>query len=94
VQRAAIEKALADWRGWTQQVQRYRSELLPLASDRSRVALAAYRGGASLQPWLEARRDEIKTNLDYADALAQQGRDWAALAYLIPESDSSPEMPR
>lgn len=84
VQRAAIEQTLADWRGWTQQVKRYRDELLPLASDRSRTALAAYRGGTSLQPWLDARRDEIKTRIEYADALAKWGRDWAALAYLVP----------
>lgn len=88
VQRAVIESALADWRGWTQQVQRYRDELLPLASDRSRTALAAYRGGAALQPWLDARREEIKTRIDYADALANQGRDWAALAYLIPSENA------
>lgn len=88
VQRAAIEQTLADWRGWTQQIQRYRDELLPLAGDRSRIALAAYRGGASLQPWLEARRDEIKTRIDYADALAAWGRDWAALAYLIPSENA------
>lgn len=82
-QRAAVERTLADWRGLTEQVQRYRDELLPLAHDRSQVALAAYRGGASLQPWLDARRAEIRTRLDYADALATWGQDWAALAYLI-----------
>ena len=93
-QRAAIERALADWRSLTAQVQRYHDELLPLAADRSRIALAAYRGGASLQPWLDARRDEIKLNLDYADVLAEWGRDWAALAYLIPDSGFPVEMPR
>lgn len=85
VQRAAVEHTLADWRGLTEQVQRYHKELLPLAHDRSYVALAAYRGGASLQPWLDARRAEIRTRLDYANALAAWGRDWAALAYLIPK---------
>lgn len=88
VQRAAIGQTLADWRGWTRQVNRYRNELLPLTRDRSRTALAAYRGGASLQPWLDARRDEIRTRVAYADALAQQGRDWAALAYLIPAENT------
>ena len=86
-QRAALEEKLAQWRGWTRQARRFRDELLPLAADRSRVALAAYRGGGSLQPWLDARRDEIKTRLDYADALAAWGRDWTALAYLIPAED-------
>ncbi|HST27163.1 MAG TPA: TolC family protein [Rudaea sp.] len=87
-QRAMVEQKLADWRGWTRQARRFRDELLPLAADRSRVALAAYRGGGSLQLWLDARRDEIKTRLDYVDALAAWGRDWVALAYLIPAEDT------
>jgi hypothetical protein len=61
---------------------------VPLAADRSRVALAAYRAGGSLQPWLDARRDEINMRLAYADALAAWGRGWAALAYLIPAEDT------
>jgi outer membrane protein TolC len=87
-QRAALEQTLAQWRGGTRQVRRYHDDLLPIAADRSRVALAAYRGGGSLRPWLDARRDEIKARLDYADALAAWGRDWAALAYLIPAEDT------
>ncbi|MBS0568968.1 MAG: TolC family protein [Proteobacteria bacterium] len=83
-QRAALEQTLAQWRGWTRQARRYHDDVLPLAADRSRVALAAYRGGGALQPWLDARRDEITARLNYADALAAWGRDWAALAYLIP----------
>ncbi|HTI96221.1 MAG TPA: TolC family protein [Rudaea sp.] len=86
-QRAAVEQRLADWRGWTRQARRFRDELVPLAADRSRVALAAYRAGGSLQPWLDARRDEIKTRLDFADALAAWGRGWVALAYLIPAEE-------
>ncbi|ODU74367.1 MAG: transporter [Lysobacterales bacterium 66-474] len=84
-QRAAVQGLLAEWRSLTTQAHRDRDELLPLAHDRAHVALAAYRGGASLQPWLEARRAEIRTRIDYADALAAWGRDWAALAYLIPK---------
>jgi hypothetical protein len=55
------------------------------------VALAAYRSGGTLQPWLEARRDEIALRLDYADALAAHARAWAALAYLLPEPIRSSE---
>jgi outer membrane protein TolC len=87
-QRAAVEQRLADWRGWTRQARRFRDELVPLAADRSRVALAAYRAGGSLQPWIEARRDEINTRLDFADALAAWGRGWVALAYLIPAEET------
>lgn len=88
MQKAAMMRALADWQGWTRQVRRYRDELLPLARDRSRTALAAYRGGASLQDWIDARRDEVDTRIAYADALGAWGRAWAALAYLLPEENT------
>lgn len=84
-QRQAVAANLAEWHGDTQQVTTYRTKLLPLAADRSRTALAAYRGGGSLEPWLEARRDEIDTRIAYANALAAWGQAWAQLAYLLPD---------
>jgi outer membrane protein TolC len=83
-QREAVTRAVASWRGWGRQIERYRQTLLPLARDRARTALAGYRGGGSLQPWLEARRAEIELRLSYADALAAHARLWASLAYLLP----------
>ena len=64
-----------------------RDTLLPLSRDRSRTALAAYAGGASLQDWLDARRDEIDTRIDYAEVLARWGQAWVELAYLLPDTD-------
>ena len=81
----AVQRLLATWQGYGRQVQRDRDTLLALAADRSAAALAAYRGGASLQPWLEARRDEIATRLDYVEALKAWGDSWAELAFLLPE---------
>lgn len=86
-QRAAVTAGLAEWHGDDTQVSTYRDKLLPLTTDRSRTALAAYGGGGSLQPWLEARRDEIDTRVAYAKALAAWGTAWAQLAYLIPSQD-------
>ncbi len=83
-QREAVTRALAGWQGWGRQIERYRQTLLPLARDRTRTALAAYRGGGPLQPWLDARRAEIELRLGYADALAVHARLWASLAYLLP----------
>ena len=83
-QREAIARAAATWQGWNQQIERYQKTLLPLARDRAQTALAGYRGGGVLQPWLDARRDEIELRMSYADALATRGRLWAALAYLLP----------
>lgn len=91
-QRETVARDVAAWQGWGRQIARDHETLLPLARDRSRVALAAYQGGGTtLQPWLEARRDEITLRLDYADALAARARAWAALAYLLPESTPSSE---
>ncbi|HET8763733.1 MAG TPA: TolC family protein [Rhodanobacter sp.] len=83
-QRETVARDIAAWQGWGRQIARDRAALLPLAHDRSAVALAAYRGGGTLQPWLDARRDEIALRLDYAAALAARARAWAALAYLLP----------
>ncbi len=83
-QHEAIGRATATWQGWNRQIERYRQTLLPLARDRAQTALASYRGGGILQPWLDARRDEIELRLNYADALAARGRLWASLAYLLP----------
>ena len=90
-QRATVARDIATWQGWGRQIARDHDTLLPLARDRSRVALAAYRGGGTLQPWLDARRDEIALRLDYTDALVARARAWAALAYLLPTSTPSSE---
>jgi cobalt-zinc-cadmium efflux system outer membrane protein len=89
MQTETVRKAFARWQGLGAQVARTRDSLLPLAHDRSRVALAAYSGGAALQPWLEARRDEFDARIDYAKLLGEWGQAWAELAYLLPSSDSA-----
>ncbi len=86
-QREAVTAGLAEWQGDDKQVSTYRDKLLPLATVRSRTALAAYRGGGSLQPWLGARRGEIDTRVAYAKALGAWGTAWAHLAYLLPEQN-------
>lgn len=87
-QAEAVRAAWAQWQSLARQVQRHREVLLPLASDRSSLALAAYRGGADIQPLLQARRDELSHHADYARMQADYGRAWAALAYLLPEGDT------
>jgi outer membrane protein TolC len=86
----AIQSAWAQWQSLGQQVRRHRDVLLPLANDRVALALAAYRGGGDIQPLLEARRDEIAHHTDYARMQAEYGRAWAALAYLLPTSETTP----
>ncbi len=82
---ATVQRTLARWRYLDAQVQRDENTLLPLVHDRSATALAIYRGGGALEPWLDARRAEISTNIAYANTLAARARAWVELAYLLPE---------
>ncbi|WP_238394519.1 TolC family protein [Pseudoxanthomonas wuyuanensis] len=80
---ARIRADVARWEALKRQAARYGSGLLPLSRDRSAAALAAYRAGGELQPWLDARRDELDTQVAYARSLGELGRAWAALAFLL-----------
>ncbi|MBW3550538.1 MAG: TolC family protein [Proteobacteria bacterium] len=84
-QAARIRADVARWEGFKAQVARDRSALLPLARDRAATALAAYRAGAPVRPWLDAQRDELDILIDHTQRLGALGRSWAALAYLLPE---------
>lgn len=81
---ARIRTDVARWEGLKRQVALHEQGLLPLARDRSATALAAYRAGGELQPWLDARRDELAIHLSHAEHLGDLGRAWAALAFLLP----------
>jgi outer membrane protein TolC len=83
-QTETVRSTLAEWRGLKRQLQRLQAQTLPLARDRSRTALAGYRAGGMLQPWVEASRDEIELRIQQARQLGELGRAWAALAYLLP----------
>lgn len=89
-QKEAIERALAEWRGLKQQVERKELEILPLARDRSETAVAVFGGGGPLQPWLDARRDELEFHIEHARHLGELARVWAALAYLMPREETAP----
>ena len=89
-QRALLRAALAEWHALDRQIERIERQSLPLARDRSAVALAAYGAGGALEPWLEARRDETELALEHARLLGELGRAWAALAWLLPEEETAP----
>jgi cobalt-zinc-cadmium efflux system outer membrane protein len=90
IQEETVRRAVAEWRGLQRQVVRKEYEILPLARDRSRAALAAYAGGADLQPWLDARREEVELHVEHARHLRELGRLWSDLAYLLPEEEVVP----
>jgi len=89
-QTEAVRRLLAEWDGLRQQVERTERDMLPLAKDRAQIAVANYRGGGDLQPWLEARRDEIELHIEHARHLGELGRAWTALAYLLPSPGDPP----
>lgn len=80
----AVRVALAQWHGLRAQVERHETQVLPLARDRAEAALAGYRAGGPLQPWLDARRDELEAHLMHVRHLGELARLWAALAFLLP----------
>lgn len=89
-QTETVQKALAEWEGLKRQIARKETEALPLARDRTRTALAAYAAGAELQPWLQARRDEIELEVEHARHLGELGRVWASLAFLLTDTEVAP----
>lgn len=76
---------LQQWRADRERLVRYDTELLPLAAERTRAALAAYRGGsAPLSAVLDARRGDIDTRMERLRLEMGVARLWAQLNYLIP----------
>lgn len=89
-QRDEVRRALAEWNGLKRRIARQEQQALPLALDRTQVALAAYRGGGALQPWLDARRDALDLHIEHARLMGELGHAWAALAYLLPDEETQP----
>ena len=83
-QRELLDRTIATWEGLRDQRDLYESSLLPLARDRTSVALAAYSGGGAIEPWLEAREDESALRRRYVQDLAELGETWLVLSTLMP----------
>lgn len=83
---AATRSMINEWQNGRERSNRYEKELIPLANDRTRAAIAAYRGGkASLVDVLMARRDEIDVRLQALQLETETARVWAQLNYLFPD---------
>lgn len=88
----ATREHLAETRSWLQEWQsgrdrltHYDGTLIPLTAERTRAALAAYRGGSGpLGAVLEARRMEIDTRMDRLRLEMETAGRWAQLEYLVP----------
>ena len=96
--RAHVAEALAmlqEWRSDRDRLTRYDASLLPLAAERTRAAIAAYRGGGGpLTAVLEARRGEIDTRMERLRLEMDAARLWAQLNYLVPVGHDTPAAAR
>ena len=94
----ATREHLAEARTWLQawhsnrgRMAHYERTLVPLAAERTRAALASYRGGSGpLGTVLEARRMEIDTRLDRLRLEMETASLWAQLnVLLVPDHGST-----
>ena len=82
---ADVRTMISDWEISGERARRFEKLLLPLARERTELALAAYSGGrGDLAAVLEARRAEIETQLSLITAELERGRAWARLNHLVP----------
>ena len=83
-----VAEAVGMWQEWQsdrERLARYDASLIPLSSERTRAAIAAYRGASSpLTAVLDARRSEIDTRMERLRLEMDTARLWAQLNYLIP----------
>lgn len=85
---------LHEWRSNRARLARYDQTLQPLAAERTRAALAAYRGaGGPLSAVLEARRGEIDTRMERLRLEVDTARLWAQLNHLVPASPGAAARP-
>jgi len=86
---------LAEWRNGRERLMRYKNDLLPLAAERSKAALAAYQGGkAGITDLLLARRNETDMQMQAVQLEMDTARAWAQLNFLIPANAGHPAAPR
>jgi len=82
---AETKAMIEEWQSDLERNARYERELIPLAKERTRAILGAYRGGkSSLSELLAARRNETDIQLQALQLQADTARLWAQLNFLFP----------
>jgi outer membrane protein TolC len=82
---AEARAMLQEWQSHRERLKRYDDSLIPLAAERTRASIAAYRGASGpLSAVLEARRNEIETRMERLRLEMDAARLWAQLNYLLP----------
>ena len=80
-----VRRMRLEWHALRDRIARFRAEIVPLATERTQAALAAYSGGrGALAEVLAARRGEAEASLNALQLERDAARLWARLVYLLP----------
>lgn len=86
---AQLETLLAKWDASKSVYERQVKENIALQKERLQLVLTQYRNAASsISEVLEARRALLQAQIDAINAQRDLARNWAALAYLVPQNFS------
>jgi len=86
---AEVRAAVAQWHLGRERLAHYATDLIPLARDRSRAALASYSAGrGDLRTAIDALTQEINTQLDEVQLEGAVARAWVFL-HLLHDSGAS-----
>lgn len=84
-----VRGMIAEWQNGRERLARYEKDLLPLAAERSKAALAGYQGGKSgVTDLLLARRNETDMRMQAVQLEMDTARLWAQLNFLIPAGNA------
>ena len=83
-----VRAMIAEWQNGRERLARYERELVPLAGERTKAALAGYQGGkTSVADLLLARRNETEVRMQAVQLEMETARLWAQLSFLIPDHE-------
>jgi outer membrane protein TolC len=86
-----VRAQIQEWENGRERRTRIERELLPLARERTRATLAAYRGGsAKLTDVLAARRNEIEVRVQALQLEMEIARLWAQINFMFPDETALP----
>jgi len=83
-----VRAMLDEWHNKRERLTRYERDLIPLARERTKAALAGYQGGkATIGDLLMARRNESEVQMQAVQLETEAARHWARLNFLLPDHD-------
>ena len=81
-----VRVMIAEWQNGRERLARYERDLIPLARERAKAALAGYQGGkTNIADLLLARRNETEVRMQAVQLEMETARLWAQLSFLIPD---------